>query len=113
MLTEVEVKTVVETVVETVDATVLDGLVVVIPARGSATVVDTTPVGTATLVGTATVVVTASLVDSTSVDCGAVSTVPQPPATTSNNTAGNQRLSTRLRRASARLIPLEAMSRRW
>ena len=96
VLTEVEVETVVETVV---DATV--GVPVVV-----ATLVGTTLVDTAMLVDTAT------LVDTASVDCGAVSTVPQPLTTTSNHAAGNQRLSARLRRALARLIPLEAMSRR-
>ena len=101
VLTEVEV--------ETTDLTVVDTAMLVDTASlvGTASLVDTT------LVDTTTVVDTASLVDSTSVDCGAVSTVPQPPTTTSNHAAGNQRLSARLRRALARLIPLEAMSRRW
>ena len=108
VLTEVEVETSAATVLGTA------GLV------GTATLVDTARlVGTATLEDTptlvdTTLVDTATLEDTaTSVDCGAVSTVPHPPATTSNHAAGNQRLSARLRRASARLIPLEAMSRRW
>ncbi|MBJ7505235.1 MAG: ABC transporter substrate-binding protein [Ilumatobacteraceae bacterium] len=109
------VETIGATVVDTtvVDATAVDALVVATLGSGAAPVVlAATVVGNATEVDTTLVIGTTSFVDVTSVDCGAVATVPQPDNAKAAITVGNQRLSVRLRCASTRLIPLDPMSRR-